>query len=170
MLFLGLAIVCFGSMGSSECENTPDSREVEAARQEKIMVQANAQVGMPNIVRFQEKKTMKTIMELRDQADVINNAYLQSQLSGKLIYIGKCLGFPLPYATQFTNPEMIGYISSYGVCSLPQADPNGLFMPSSAAGTWVMMINPKTNQPGVCYFEQDVAVSPVDIRLDLAGN
>ena len=42
---------------------------------------------------------------------------------------------------------------------MPQADPNGLFMPNSADGTWLMMINPKTGDVHPTYCEPRVLVS-----------
>ena len=49
--------------------------------------------------------------------------------------------------------------------ALPQADPNGLFMPASAEGTWLMLINPKTNQPSPVYIEPRVTVSPFPLEF-----
>ena len=42
---------------------------------------------------------------------------------------------------------------------MPQADPNGLFMPSSANGTWIMMIDPNDGSVKPTYFEPNVIVS-----------
>ena len=85
--------------------------------------------------------------------------------TGKLIYIGRCIGYGLPYATQYTNPEKIGYASSQvGVVTLPQADPNGLFMPISADGTWLMLVD-KTGTPRVTYFEPKVIASSFPLEV-----
>jgi len=43
---------------------------------------------------------------------------------------------------------------------LPQADPNGLFMPTSSSATWLMMIDPETNKPRPVYIEPEIVVSP----------
>jgi hypothetical protein len=55
------------------------------------------------------------------------------------------LGYGLPYATQYTDPKL--------------ADPNGLYTPSSADGTWVLCLNPKTKQAEPQYVEPRVIVS-----------
>jgi len=44
--------------------------------------------------------------------------------------------------------------------TLPQADPNGLFMPTSSSATWLMMIDPETNKPRPVYIEPEIIVSP----------
>jgi len=126
-------------------------------QQEQIMKQANAELGMPAIVNFQERKMMKMILELRDQENVICYAYIFSQFQGKFVFVGKCIGYGLPYATQYTSPEKVDSYSAS--ITLPQADPNGLFMPSSAEGTWLMMKD-NDGKPRPTYFEERVCVFP----------
>ena len=139
-----------------------DSNEIMAADQEQLMNEANRQVGMPAIKNYQERKMMKMILELRDQENLLCYAYTVPEMTGKPFFIGKCIGYGLPYATQFTNPQKEIYAGGYqnGFGSLPQADPNGLFMPQSAEGTWLMMVNPQTGKPQPLYCESRVIVSP----------
>ncbi len=162
-----LLLLCAIALSVSSCGQRQDSDTVLAQKQELAMQDANSQIGMPAIKNFQERKLMKMIFELRDQANVINYAYLFSEMTGKLVYLGKCLGYGLPYATQFTNPQKADYngSNSGGNITLPQADPNGLFMPSSANGTWVMLINPKTNQAQPVFVEPNVIVSPFPLEV-----
>lgn len=153
-------------MGASDCDSGTSDRKLSQA-QEQIMQEANAQVGMPAIKNFQERKLMKMIFELRDQSDLLLYAYLFSEQTGKTTYIGRCIGYGLPYATQYTNPDRAlrnNETSMAGNCTIPQADPNGLFMPATADGTWLMMVNPKTGKPDVCYFEPKVIVSPFELE------
>lgn len=138
-------------------DNTSNRRM--AKNQEKIMQEADRQIGMPGIVNFQERKLMKEIFELRDQENLICYAYTFSEMTGKKIFLGKCIGYGLPYATQFTNPEVIAEKSSWGIATLPQADPNGLFMPSSADATWLMLLD-KNGVPHPVYIEPKLIVSP----------
>ena len=147
----------------------PNSDEVQKQQQEKILSEGTRQTGMPAITHFQERKIMKMILEQRDREDLICYAYLQSEMTGKLIYIGRCMGYGLPYATQYTNPmkiEDFGSTSRYAFLSIPQADPNGLFTPSSAEGTWLMMLDDK-DQPRVCYFEPKIVASPFKLNIGL---
>lgn len=132
----------------------------EEQQQTKLSEEAFAQVGMPAIKNFQEKKLAKMIFELRDQENLICYAYVMS-LDGKLIFLGKCIGYGLPYSTQYTCPEQ----RSGNGTTLPQQDPNGLYMPTGTNATWVMLINPKTNKPQPVYVEQDLFISPFPINL-----
>ena len=137
---------------------TTDQKMKES--QEKIIAQGNSMVGMPGITRFQEKRTYKMIYELRDQEKLICYAYIVAEMTGKLIFIGKCEGFGLPYSTQYSNPmQIIDEGGTYHYETLPQAEPNGLYMPSSAEGTWLLMLD-KNGEPHPFYCEPRVIVSP----------
>ena len=134
---IGVAAVVL--MGA-DCSGHKDTDQVQARQQERITQEGNSQVGMPAITNFRERKMMKQILELRDQASFTTYTYLFSEVSGKLIPFCRSIGYPLPYATQFTSPQKDQYYTSgtsYHM-SMPQADPNGLFSPPSADGTWVM--------------------------------
>jgi len=160
LIIAAISLIIFGGM-----DKAPTSDESMAAKQEQLQREAEAQSGIPAVKNFLEKKQMKTIIEARDQANIANYAYLFAENTGKLIYIGRCIGYGLPYATQYTNPEKIGYASSQvGVVTLPQADPNGLFMPISADGTWLMLVD-KTGTPRVTYFEPKVIVSSFPLEV-----
>ena len=121
-------------------------------KQEQMMKEAIAQVDLPAITNWQEKKLMKMILELRDQENLQTYVYIVPEMTGKPVFLGRAIGYGIPYATQYTNP-----LSS--VNGRPQAEPNGLFMPDSAEGTWVMLIDPK-GQPRPVYVEPRVIVSP----------
>ena len=158
-----LLVVCLGCAmwGILGCSDYADSSDAKIQKQtEEAMKEANAQIGMPAIKNFQERKLAKMIFELRDQENLMCYAYLVN-LEGKLVFIGKCLGFGLPYSIQYTNPEkVIRYhknVTQYG--TLPQPDPNGLFMPSGLSATWLMMLD-KDGKPHPVYCEPQIIVSP----------
>lgn len=164
VLMVILLIVGFMLSG---CDSQQTSDRNLSEKQETLMKEGNAQAGMPSIVRFQERKQMKMILEMRDQENLICYAYLFSEMTGKLNFIGKCVGYGLPYATQYTNPmkPITGtYPARIEENTIPQADPNGLFMPASADGTWVMLIDPSTNKPRPVYFEPKVVISPFPLQ------
>ena len=160
-MFLGFAFIAVLLM--SGCDYKPNTNEVLAGKQEQLMKEANSQVGMPAITRFTERKMMKLILELRDQADLICYAYIIPEMTGKPVFLGKCIGYGLPYATQYTNPE-VKDVGQYGNVTLPQADPNGLFMPASADGTWLLMIDPASKEPKPVYIEPKILVSPFPLN------
>ena len=158
-IFVLLTIITLICSSTSTCDNK-SSNSILAQKQEAIMQEANRQVGMPNIVNFTQRKQLKLIQELCDQENLICYAYIVPELTGKPVFLGKCIGFGIPYSTQYTNPEAWQKVYSGNYVVLPQADPNGLFMPASAEGTWLMLIDPKTNDPHPVYCEPRVLVSP----------
>ena len=138
---------------------TSDQRQQED--QERILQEGTSAVGMPAVTNFRERKMMKQILELRDDMHIITYTYVFSQYTGKYTYLGQSFGYGLPYATQFTNPQKEEWINTSGGTghwrTLPQADPNGLFSPSAAEGTWIMMPNPSTGKPEVQYIEERIS-------------
>lgn len=144
------------------CEENTDTILEEAT--ESLMEEMNSQIGMPAIKNFQERKLAKMIFELRDKEDLITYAYIVN-LNGDLIFIGKCIGFGLPYSVQYTNPSRIyrEYGNGY---SIPQADPNGLFMPQGLSATWLMMIDPETGDARPVYIEPQIMVSPFKLHKE----
>lgn len=137
----------------------PSADTRQAAKTKVLMAEAEAQIGMPNITNFQQRKFMKLIFELLDQENVETYTYLKSDYTGKPIFVGKSIGYGIPFSAQFTNPERV---TGYG--PVPQADPNGLFMPTSSSATWIMMVNPVTKKPQVMYIEPEILVSPFPLH------
>jgi hypothetical protein len=138
------------------CDQQPTSRQIEAAKQEEMTMRAVQSVGMPAITNYAEKRMMKDIIELRDRMQPTYTYILD--MNGRPHKICDSIGYGLPYATQYTNPQMrVG--SQNGVVTLPQADPNGLYSPASADGTWVMCLNPKTKKAEPQYIEPHVLVT-----------
>jgi len=85
-------------------------------------------------------------------------------LYGKLHKVCDSIGYGIPYATQYTNPQMIdGNSSRY--LAMPQADPNGLYSPAQAEGTWVQCRDPATKKLFVVYLEPRVVVSPYPLTM-----
>ena len=152
---LSLAIM---AMSSSECIEDAEYHQRQQTRE--ILKEIDTQVGMPAIKNFQEKKLAKMIFELRDQENLITYAYIVNHMTGKLVFIGKCIGFGLPYSVQYTNPEK--YEGNGAV--LPQADPNGLYMPQGLSATWLMMIDSRTGKARPVYMEPEVVVSPFPLN------
>ncbi len=142
--------------------DTADTKQAEATQE--LMKEAEAQIGMPAIVNFQERKLAKMIFELRDQENLVCYAYIVNKMQGKLVFIGKCIGFGLPYSVQYTNPQRSRRIVSGVHMALPQPDPNALFMPSGLSATWLMMVDPKSGKPRPVYLEPEIVVSPFPLH------
>jgi hypothetical protein len=144
------------------CDGRPEtSTQIERRKQEELSLNAVQSVGMPAITNFAEKRMMKDIMELRDQ-NVATTTYI-TDMNGKLHKICNSIGYGLPYATQYTNPQRIAYDSGHGSVTLPQADPNGLYSPASADGTWVLCVDSKSGKAKPVFIEPRVIVSPIAI-------
>ncbi len=161
-----LIMASFVSMGASSCgEERSKSDRVLKEKTEKMMNEANRQVGMPGIVNFQQRKLMKMIYEEADRENLITYVYIKSDYHGKLMFIGKGIGYGVPFSAQYTNPEKIAAsYSQGGFAIIPQPDPNGLYMPTSSSATWMLMIDPKTNKPRVVYIEPEIVVSPFPLH------
>lgn len=137
------AVGAFFVLCGDSCDGQqPNSRQREAAAQEKIQAESLSQVGMPAIVNFAEKRNYKMIYELRDNPNYATYTYLVG-MHNELRLLCHSIGYGIPESSQYTNPAMIGYAQDRtGVATLPQADPNGLFSSPSSNGTWVMCIGP----------------------------
>jgi hypothetical protein len=155
-MLVGVMLFCFGILIVG-CEDTADYKQRHET--EQALAEAHSQIGMPTIKNFQERKLAKMIFELRDREDLITYAYIVNW-QGELIFIGKCIGFGLPYSVQYTNPMK----RILGDVILPQADPNGLFMPEGLSATWLMMIDEKTGEPRPVYIEPPIIVSPFPLH------
>jgi len=149
-----LAIIIMG-ITFAGCDDMQTVDQKQEDQQEKMLKDMNNQIGLPDIKEWTEKKSMKRIIEARDDSKLICYVYTKNTMSGKYDFEGKSIGYPIPYATQYTNPERYEMNGT----TLPQADPNGLFSPSSADATWVMMINEDTGKTEVQYYEDKLNVT-----------
>ena len=162
--FTLFAVMCLFSVGC-ELQTSSGSDNEMAKRTEESMQQANDIVGMPAITNFQERKLAKLIFEMRDRQDLVTYAYI-ANLDGRLVYIGKCMGYGLPYSIQFTTPEKIVTLidkGQYSTHTVSQADPNGLFMPEGLSATWLIMLDEVTGEAHPVYVESEITVSPFRI-------
>ena len=158
-------ILCLATLAIVGCDDAPtNSDEVQKKEQERLNRESNAQVGMPAITNFQEKRMLKQILELRD-TEIKTTTYIVD-MGGRLHKVCSSIGFGFPYATQYTNPLKIADHYQGGYAILPQADPNGLFSPASADGTWVMCFNKATKQVSPVFIEPRIIVSPFELEVE----
>jgi hypothetical protein len=140
------------------------SDAIQQDRQEVILAEATAQVGMPSIKNFREKRLVKMLLEMRDQDNLSTTTYIWSEMQGRAVFFCNSIGYGIPYATQFTAPEKAVQVYAGGhYLTLPQADPNGLFSPATAEGTWVMCKDPKGTAVKPVFVEPRVIVTPFDL-------
>ncbi len=160
----------------STCAPQPSSSDQQRDRQEKIIAEAASQVGMPAIKNFRELKMVKDIYELRDQTGLVTYTYVVNEYSGKMIFFCDSIGYGIPYATQYSAPTSMqrwfvpgveGAVKEYGTMELPQAEPNGLFVPDAAEGTWVMCKDPAGDEVRPVYIEPRIVVSQFELPCEL---
>lgn len=160
-LVIILSFLAFITMNSTSCESSTDSKVEKQT--EQYMEEANNKLGLPAITNFQEKKNLKWIYELCDKEELICYAYFFNERDGSIgDFIGKCVGYGIPYSTQYSNPERRLYSSSGG--TIPQPEPNGLFKPEGLSATWLILLDPATNQPRPVYIEPQIIVSPFKLK------
>jgi hypothetical protein len=159
------AIIAVAGLAVAACQpaDAPSADTQVHRQQEQAMRGLQATVGQPRIVNWTEARLMNRIYELRDQPNLATFTY-RSDLNGQLHCVGRSIGYGLPYAAQRSNPERRDISSAGTVLGyLPQAEPNGLFMPDSAAATWVLLIDGEGNaQPA--YIEDEITVSPFPLQ------
>jgi len=125
-------------------------------------MQAVEKIGMPAIKYFRELRMVNRILEERDQT-LTTWTYLWSDYHRCFTFIETSVAYPIPYSTQRTSPQKL-YKWGSGRLTMPQADPNGLFSPSSAEGTFSELNNPtKVNQTGLAYNEPRISTFPYEL-------
>jgi hypothetical protein len=152
-----LTTLAAASLALAGCELPESSDSLQNQKQEQLSKASVQSVGLPAIVNFQEKRILKDILELRDRADLRTYTYV-TDMNGRLHKRCDSIGYGIPYATQYTNPQKVEYQGDRHAV-LPQADPNGLFSPASAEGTWILCKVPGSDKASPTYIEDRVTVS-----------
>ena len=155
VIMLTLMLVLVGCEDSEETQYT-----------EELLNQAYDTVGFPEVSNYFERQQLKEIYELRDDPSLVCYWYTKSDMTGKWVYQGKCIGYGIPYTTSMTASESAQYHSSGGWLALPLAEPNGLYASPSTSATWIL----STGEDGditPIYVESEITVSEtkLDARL-----
>lgn len=154
LLLISLAVTVL-----SGCQLEESADLVQQKQQEVILKDLSSQTGMPAIKNGRERKLLKDIIEMRDQEGLTTFTYLVT-LDAKLVFLCDSFGYGIPASTQYTSPQKVGRSSSNGYAVLPQADPNGLFSPGTAEGTWVMCKDPNGDKVKPVYVEPRIITTP----------
>lgn len=148
MLCLSLLVVLSLIYG---CDSADRAQRIET---EVRMKEANSVLGLPAISNWTEKRLLKQLYELRDQEGLATFTYTQA-LDGSLRFLCNSIGYGMPFSAQYSNPQRVAR-QAY---SLPQPEPNGLFMPEGLSATWVLCVDPE-GVPRPVYLEPVIVVSP----------
>jgi hypothetical protein len=157
LITITMATVLF-TTGCNSPRNSTD--RAQAAQTERMVEAANNSVGMPNIVNFVEKRFAKFLVELRDQEISTFSYYMD--MHGGLHFLCNSIGYGIPASVQYVNPART-IRHSYGNTTLPQPEPNGLFMPEGLAATYVLCSDDVGGVKPV-YFEPELIVSPFKLK------
>ncbi len=177
---------CFSGGCGTDTSQTSD--QVQQQQQEQLNQEATRQTGMPAVTNFTMRKDLKTIIEDCDKTGYSTYTYVENLtptihhgngpgatvLGGKFTYVGVSMGYGIPYSTQYTNPSQTQVAGknettvANAIVVMPQADPDGLYKPGSASGTWIMMLDPTgaTKDVHPVYMEPNVFVSPFKYPFD----
>lgn len=164
LIFLIVVLISFtGCEWFGNESNVSESDKRQQEQSEVLLNQATSAVGMPAISNFRERRLLKEILEMRDQGNLSTYTYLWSEVTGERIPLCHSIGYGIPFATQYTNPEKVveggNTNGGYWGVTMPQADPNGLFSPMSADSTWVMCKDPEGLEVKPVYVEPKIIVS-----------
>ena len=159
---LAICAIAIATMGAGSCKGEASSDAVQREQTEKMAAEASRQTGMPGITNFTERKFVKYLYELRDREGYGTYTYIVD-LNGGLHFVCESVGFGIPYSAQYVNPEKTVFAYSQGGHgTLPQPEPNGLFVPDGLSATWVLCSNEGKVQP--VYVEPQIMVSPFPLE------
>jgi|HubBroStandDraft_2_1064218.scaffolds.fasta_scaffold459517_2 hypothetical protein len=162
---LGLCLIICLAADDDSCggDTRTEADKKQDSAQEMLASQGVQQVGMPGVTQFTEKRMVRMLYELRDK-NIATFAYIPD-LNGKLWHLCDAIGYGLPYGVQFTNPHK-PLNPQYSQSSMAdQPEPNGLFMPPTAEGTWVICAD-SNGKPAPVYVEPRVIVSPFKLKAE----
>ena len=161
-------VVIFLLFTAEDCSENKTSDAKDQTAQEKLTLEGQAQAGLPNITNFTQKKTYKLIQEECDKAGMLTYTYTFSEMTGKYHFAFKSVGYPIPYSTQYTSPEKDIFVTTNSSVhfAMPQQDPNGLFMPAAANGTWILRVEKNGSfTPAFCEPNMTVVQHPFDDNI-----
>ncbi len=142
----GLSIVFLLSAADGGCDakdSSSNATRQEQAQQNLQMEQFLRNQPVPSFDWSLERHMLIQLYTARQRA---TNTYsvVQSEFTGKILWSCPSIGFPLPYSTQLTNSlqaQWRGYSDHWSSAVVEQQEPNGLFSPPSAEGTWVPCVD-----------------------------
>jgi hypothetical protein len=167
-IIAAMAFVGFGIIGCTPIPQ-PTANDTQREQQSSINNEGAHEVGMPAIKNFRDMRGLKYWYERRDQANLLTYSYTKN-LEGRWVYFCDSIGYPIPGGTQYSAPQAMQRYSvrdsrysetsingwNWGVAALPQAEPNGIYPPSTAEGTGIICINPNNNKAEAVYAEDKV--------------
>lgn len=139
------------------------SSRIEQKQQEGGQLSLLQNQPVPDLGGFSlERKIVIETYQARNR--VIATYTYTMTYDGRIIEICASIGYPIPYATQLTNPLRYEYNSNGAVLGNPE--PNGLYTPSSAEATLVQCVN-EDGSVTPTYWEDRIFTLPYRIQSDI---
>ena len=157
----------------SSTSNSASDREA-AADLESQLLESFRQVPLPAITNWTERRAVQYLYELRDHPDFTTLSYLVVPMTGQFVLLCNSVGYGINASIQIANPikhtDPGGDNFGNGAMPIPQAEPNGLFMPEGLAATYVMCIDEEAGELAPMYVEPEIIVSPFALDPALVIN
>lgn len=153
--------------------STPDSDDQIERDLETMLLDGVRQVPLPAITNWTERRAVQYLYELRDDPNFTTYSYLFVPMTGQFVLLCNSVGFGINASIQMANPERViddGDSAGNGYGYLPQAEPNGLFMPEGLAATYVMCVDEENETIEPMYVEPEIIVTPFQLPANLVVN
>lgn len=140
------------------------SQGIERQQQEQNQLSLIQNQPVPNLGGYSFERDVVIQTYLARNRTIATYTYTMTEIDAKIIEICASIGYPIPYATQLTNPLQTVYNNSGAIIGNPE--PNGLYSPDSAEGTIINCANDDgTITP--TYWEPRVFALPYRIKSDM---
>lgn len=158
-----LVVLALITMAASECGGSANSQDTDATNAQ-LQQYNNAGLKVHYYTYSWERWELLIITDFR--ATKLENTWSiwVGDGTGEPIDMCPSKGYPIPYSTEVTNPQMIDWNggSGYGVVS--QMDPFGTYPSQSTAATWILCVEPdgslqlQYSEPQVLAYAHPVAI------------
>lgn len=161
LLAIGLVLGLTACGATSGQAPPPSGNQAESSEQTQDTNNILNNQPLPNIKWSQWRQDLIGVEEAESN-DVATTSFVMSYANQNPIFSCPSIGFPIPVTASLSNPQQAQWNSggsngNYGVAGVPvgQMDPNGVYMPPSGAGTWVVCTD-GSGAPYITYAEDNV--------------
>jgi hypothetical protein len=139
---IGLILVTLFLAGCGNRE--PSAEEQDQADTNQIMSDLGKTQPIPKISYSQTRASLIKILEL--EGKVTATWTVERAMDGRILTIFPSIGYPIPGGTSLTNPQQLTCqyyyraAGSYTCGTIGQAEPTGVFPPTTSEGTRVIQV------------------------------
>lgn len=156
-------VICFMIAVFSGCATQADQNTIkERAQQAQGMSAILDNQPVPDLGGYSFERHIVIETFLARNHTISTYTYTMTY-DGRVIEICSSVGYPIPYATELSNPLQP---SGYTGVAIAQPEPNGLYPPSTAAATLVQCVNDDGSVTPT-YWEQDIFALPYRVKSDI---